>query len=677
MDTYGTSCHRKKCCSLRELFYVNQSTSNSSSDVNPSNKRLKTASSSYSLRLEHRGGGSMGNPGEERILLFRSDHPGVIAKVIFSSCPASPKNISSLKKVDEFDDESELSQMAQAKIHVLEVKKPYRGRDLGGLLFTEVLSVLRNRYDNSTNSGDDDFVSSSIRCQLLLDAEEDSRKHNKLVHFYEHLGCTVRPRAKVRFLNHNDGEIYRSVPMQIALRHASLRRRFVNISTDDTQDPQLSPEKWSSLVGISGGFLPVFFKNRYGNRICINSLDHSNAKASVLGSKVEWLIVEDEKGVVFRSTHGHHLLACPDGRVLAVADTDNNQFESVIPHDWECFECYRVPDTDYCPEYESSDYREARQNELWLFHTARGTYLSIDMESGCMTCTTYPTFWKSDAATFALQYANDTPKKRQHYKQSWARQSLDYVWKMREQYSGFNLCKMNISKALRLVKNIPCHSFKIKSENSSDNEDISIRTFMFTMAEEARLCGHPDWLQLVALIHDLGRVIKLIDVSSLMDFQEYDWTIAIVSRVVGCNPSRSTSFKEFSYLRSDSHDSRYNTNLGIYHEGCGLHGLDLTWTGQEYLYSMLKHNEVDIPYEGLSIIRYFLLNEWHTHGECQEFQSVDDEDLKSLVLDFYNLRQRVKRNLNKELSDEDCDRLWKTHYEWIAMKYGCSGVLDW
>jgi len=481
-----------------------------------------------------------------------------------------------------------------------------------------------------------------------------------------------------RFLTNatNDGETYRSVPMQIALRHASLRRRFVNVSTGNTQDPQLPPEKspWSSLVGIPGGFLPVSFNNRYRNKISINSLDHSSAQTTALGSKVEWLIVEDEKGFSFRSTHGHHLLACPDGRVLAVADTDNNQFESVIPHDWECFECYRVPDTDYGPEYESSDYQEARRNELWLFHTYRGTYLSIDMESGCMTCTTYPSFWKADAGSFALHHTNDTPQRRQHYKQSWARQSLDYVLKMREQYSGFRLHKMNISKALNLMKNLPCHCFKIKSENVSNNQEVSIRTFLFTMAEEARLCGHPDWFQLVALIHDLGRVIKVIDASS---FQDYDWTIAIMSRVVGCNPSRSTSFKEFSYLRSDSHDSRYNTDLGIYHEGCGIENLLLTWTGQEYLHSMLKHNKVDIPYEGLSIIRYFLLNEWHTHSEFQEFQSLDDEGLKSLVLDFYNLRQRVKRNLSKELSDEDCDNLWKTHYEWIAMKYGCSGVLDW
>ena len=497
MGDYGTIYNRKKCCALRELFCIDESANDTSDEANTSNKRLKTAPISFTMRLEHREGED-NKSGEERILLFRSDHPGVIAKVAFSSCPASPKDISSSLKDDEFE-ESELSQMAQAKIHAIEVGEPYRGRDLGGLLFTEVVSALRNRCDSATKTDNDDSVSLSIRCQL--DAEEDSRRHNRLVNFYEQLGCSIKPRAKVRFLNHNKGETYRSIPMQIALRHASLRRHFVNITNnpqDDRREELLEKFPWSSLVGIPGGFLPIFIKNRFGKKIRINSLDHSNANTSVLGSKVEWLIVEDEKGFMFRSTHGHHLLACPDGRVLAVADTDNNQFESVIPHDWECFTCFHVPDTAGGPEYESLDYREARQNELWLFQTSRETYLSIDMESGCMTTSTNPSFWKANADSFTLQHTTDTPKKRQHYKQSWAKQSIKYVLKMKQQYSGFNLCKMDIYKALSLMKDLSCHCFKVKSDESS--QEISIRSFLFSMAEEARKYGHPDWFQLVALM---------------------------------------------------------------------------------------------------------------------------------------------------------------------------------
>ena len=84
----------------------------------------------FTFRLEHREGGAMAqHRGEERILLFRSDRVGSIAKIIYSSTPA-PTNKTSLVK-NNVDEESELGLMTQAKIHVLDVKEQYRGMDLG------------------------------------------------------------------------------------------------------------------------------------------------------------------------------------------------------------------------------------------------------------------------------------------------------------------------------------------------------------------------------------------------------------------------------------------------------------------------------------------------------------------------------------------------------------------
>lgn len=65
----------------------------------------------FTLRLEHREGGVMArHDGEERILLFRSDRPGAIAKIIYSSTPPP----------DAADEER---RTAEAKIHVLDVKE--------------------------------------------------------------------------------------------------------------------------------------------------------------------------------------------------------------------------------------------------------------------------------------------------------------------------------------------------------------------------------------------------------------------------------------------------------------------------------------------------------------------------------------------------------------------------
>eukprot|EP00957_Ditylum_brightwellii_P196596 14979172-Ditylum_brightwellii.AAC.1 len=54
-----------------------------------SNRNTNNDEYPYSFRLEHREGGALARyAGEERILLFRSDRPGAIAKIIFSSKPA-------------------------------------------------------------------------------------------------------------------------------------------------------------------------------------------------------------------------------------------------------------------------------------------------------------------------------------------------------------------------------------------------------------------------------------------------------------------------------------------------------------------------------------------------------------------------------------------------------------
>lgn len=148
----------------------------------------------FTFRLEHRAGGPTARyREEERILLFRSDRPGSIGKIIYSRSSSNPQKIAGIKNSGNhfttqtigdapkdhrhtFDyNEDELKQMAQAKIHVLDVKEPYRGRDLGGLLFSEAVLSLRDSQDAGHRelSGRSDVLSfrspplsSSIRCQV-------------------------------------------------------------------------------------------------------------------------------------------------------------------------------------------------------------------------------------------------------------------------------------------------------------------------------------------------------------------------------------------------------------------------------------------------------------------------------------------------------------------------------
>jgi len=146
----------------------------------------------YTFRMEHRQGGPMSKfRGEERILLFRSDRAGAIAKIIYSSEAPEEHDTKVPESLPLIQGGSRPNfSTAHAKIHVLDVKAPYRGRDLGGLLFSEAITSLKSLYCNDDDDEVDEGSDKGEKKQLYdvecsLDAEEDITRHGKLVKFYE------------------------------------------------------------------------------------------------------------------------------------------------------------------------------------------------------------------------------------------------------------------------------------------------------------------------------------------------------------------------------------------------------------------------------------------------------------------------------------------------------------
>ena len=94
---------------------------------------------------------------------------------------------------------------------------------------------------------------------------------------------------------------------------------------------------------------------------------------------------------------------------------------------------------------------------------------------------------------------------------------------------------------------------------------------------------------------------------------------------------------------------------------------------------MLKHNCVDIPEEGLQMIRLAPFYDWHTNNLYSNLANEDDQALRPLVADFADLIRRSKNECfgAEELTDEECDALWNEHYADIANKYAASGNLRW
>ena len=135
-------------------------------------------------------------------------------------------------------------------------------------------------------------------------------------------------------------------------------------------------------------------------------------------------------------------------------------------------------------------------------------------------------------------------------------------------------------------------------------------------AEGIRKANHPDWLQLVGLLHDMGKIMFLwgngADGQDGYSPTGKQWALGGDTFVVGCQiPNEAVILPQFNELNPDSHNPKYNTKYGMYEPHCGLDNLKFAWGHDEYMYRMLVANGTNIPQEGLDMIRYHSAYPWH------------------------------------------------------------------
>lgn len=429
---YGTnSRHEHQRLGLRELFDAHQwlasrttgsSTCSSRKGARPCCSKASSSSSKAStsdtppltFRLEHRQGGALAtHSNEERILLFRSDRKGAIGKIIFSTA----------------DDDNNKNQSKEAKIHVLDVKQEYRGLDLGGLLFSEAMLAIQRD-------------SLSIRC--LLDAEEDIRRHNKLVGFYEKLGCSIKPNVRPQFLNNNDGESYRKVPMQIDLKpRAKENGSLVNNTT-------------------SAGFLPVVLLGSHGKPGKLETDKDSTPRAC-------WFMTDDNNGqgqVQFRTSKGRYLTVDSKGHC------GQDDAGDMPPDDLSTFQLSLIAE-----EGGRTD------KELWILRSLHGTFLQLDPVSKELQASETPAFWQANSQKtpiLSLTCVWDTPTRRQHYRHTWTKQTVEHVRAMKKRYLPFDSAQLSLKEALQRIKAYPAFPFRLDAASRG----ISLRTLCVSQTME-------------------------------------------------------------------------------------------------------------------------------------------------------------------------------------------------
>lgn len=251
-------------------------------------------------------------------------------------------------------------------------------------------------------------------------------------------------------------------------------------------------------------------------------------------------------------------------------------------------------------------------------------------------------------------YDNVVEAIRENYLQSRKNQTYDFVKKMHQKYLKFNH-KMKIDYVFS----------KLEHFIDVSDPDISLPNYYHGIqtAESIRKDGHPEWLQLVGLIHDIGKIIYLwgddLDGTSIKN----QWAIVGDTFIVGCKLPYGIVFPEFNQYNSDMNYSIYNTELGIYKPNCGLDQVYCSWGHDEYLYQVLKYNQCPLPDEAFYIIRFHSLYSYHKNGEYQNL--INEKDKKMFKwLKLFNQYDLYTKSDNIIINDDI-----KNYYQKLIKKY--------
>jgi len=142
--------------------------------------------------------------------------------------------------------------------------------------------------------------------------------------------------------------------------------------------------------------------------------------------------------------------------------------------------------------------------------------------------------------------ARDTVK--EFYKLNHTHQSFAFVKQKQKEYLSFDKKEMSVWDAFDFLNQLV--------DDSDPDTDLDQFQHLLQTSEAIRRDGHPDWMVLVGLMHDMGKVLCL--------FGEPQWAVVGDTFPVGCAYSDKIVYPEFFSENADYSDPRYNTTLGVY-----------------------------------------------------------------------------------------------------------------
>jgi len=247
------------------------------------------------------------------------------------------------------------------------------------------------------------------------------------------------------------------------------------------------------------------------------------------------------------------------------------------------------------------------------------------------------------------------------YKLNHANQTVDFVKQQLQKHcTNFDKIKLDIWTALDKLNTI--------IDQSDPDLNLPQIVHAFQTAEGLKkIYPNKDWLHLVGLIHDLGKIIAHPEIAN-----QPQWTVVGDTFPVGCKFSDKIVFHEFFNKNPDYQHQIYSSKFGIYTPHCGLDNVLFSFGHDEYLYQVLIHNKCNIPPLGLKIIRYHSFYAWHKDNAYDYLMNDDDHEIKKWCkkfseLDLYTKNNNYVPNINA----------LKNYYNVLINKYFPTTILYW
>ena len=193
---------------------------------------------------------------------------------------------------------------------------------------------------------------------------------------------------------------------------------------------------------------------------------------------------------------------------------------------------------------------------------------------------------------------------------------------------------------------------------SDPDINLSNQHHLFQTAEAIQQDGLPKWFQFIGLIHDLGKIIFKKGNDEEGTSLKKQYSIVGDTFILDCPIPESIVFPEFNIFNSyyqnniEIRNKKYKEltlkeKLGNYQKNCGFENIKCSFGHDEYLYQLLKFNNVSLPKQAFYIIRYHSLYLWHYENEYTFFENEKDKEMKFWLQLFQKYDLYTKVNIEK------------------------------